>query len=267
MQKSSSVAIVYDHEKNMQLSVQLNRWILKPIGVWPKSDDLSWIGKLVYFLVNVICISLIGFLFVPCATYMVLEVDDTYHILKLLGHLSFCLMAFVKYFSMICRENDIRIGIEQIENDWMTTRHYDDRIIMIKNAKFGRRLVIISSIFMYGGAVFYYFALPLKNKITEDDGNLTYRPLVYPVARVIVDVRYSPVSEIFFWIQCLSGLIAHSITAGACSLAATFAIHAYGRLKVLAQWIEYLVDGREDFCDGIDERLVMIVRQHIQILR
>lgn len=265
--KSSSATAVYDHEENMQLSMQLNRWILKPIGAWPKSTNLSWIEKLGYFLVNVICTGLIGFLFVPSAIYMVLEVDDAYHILKLSGHLSFCLMAIVKYSSMIYRENDIRRGIEQIEDDWMTTRHYDDRVIMIRNAKFSRRLVVISAIFMYGGAVFYYVALPLKSKITEDDGNLTYRPLVYPVARVIVDVRYSPASEIFFWVQCLSGFVTHSITAGACSLAAMFAMHAYGRLKVLAQWIKHLVNGREDFCGSMEKRLAMIVQQHIRILR
>jgi len=120
---------------------------------------------------------------------------------------------------------------------------------------------------MYGGAVFYYLAMPFSNsKVMDSDRNLTYRPLVYPVAKVIVDVRYSPISEIFFWVQCLSGFIAHSITAGACSIAAVFAMHACGRLEVLMQWIEHLVDGREDFHD-LDERLSMIVQQHIRILR
>jgi len=221
-----------------------------------------------YGLVNVICTSLIGFLFVPSAVYIALEINDTYHILKLSGPLSFCLMAVVKYSSLIFREHDIRSGIRHIENDWMNTRHYSDRIIMIRNAKFGRRLVAICAFFMYGGAVFYYLALPFSiGKITEDDGNLTYRLLVYPIAKVIVDTRHSPINEILFWMQCLSGFIAHSITAGACSLAAVFAMHAYGRLEVLIQWIEHLVDGREDFCDNVDKRLSMIVQQHVQILR
>jgi len=268
MQKTNSVANFYDHEEDMQLSVQLNRWILKPIGAWPKSIDLSWIEKFLYLLVNIICTSLIGFLFIPCAAYIVLEVEDTYNILKLSGPLSFCLMAVVKYSSLLFRENDIRKGIKHIENDWINTRHNSDRTIMIRNAKFGRRLVVICAFFMYGGAVFYYVAMPFGNgTVTENDGNLTYRPLVYPVARVIVDARHSPISEIFFWIQCLSGFIAHSITTGACSLAAVFAMHAYGRLEVLMRWINHLVQGREDFCDSVDERLTMIVQQHVRILQ
>ncbi|KAL0117061.1 hypothetical protein PUN28_010129 [Cardiocondyla obscurior] len=266
--ETNPATVADDHERDMQLSVQLNRWILQPIGVWPKLTEISYTERYAYGLVNVMCTSLIGFLFVPSAVYMALEMDNTYHILKLSGPLSFCLMAVVKYSSLIFRENDIRRGIKHIESDWITTRHNGDRVIMIKSAKFGRRLVAICAFFMYGGAVFYYLALPFsKGKITESDGNLTYRPLVYPVARVIVDARHSPISEIFFWIQCLSGFIAHSITAGACSLAAVFAMHAYGRLEVLMQWIEHLVDGREDLCDNVDERLTMIVQQHVRILR
>ncbi|KAL6259108.1 uncharacterized protein LOC105432107 [Pogonomyrmex barbatus] len=269
MQKSSSVAAATIHdEKDMQLSMQLNRWMLKPIGAWPKSDDLSRIEKLIYLLLNTICSGLIVFLFVPAAVFMVFEVDDVYHRVKLFGHLLFCVMAIVKYSAMMCRENDIRRGIQEIEDDWISTRHYDDQIIMIESAKFGRRLIVISGIFMYGGAAFYYFALPLMDgKIIEDDGNLTYWPLVYPVARVIVDVRYSPANDIFFSVQCLSGVVAHCITAGACSLAATFAMHAHGRLRVLAQWIKHLIDGREDLCSSMNKRLAMIVQQHVRILR
>ena len=36
-------------------------------------------------------------------------------------------------------------------------------------------------------------------------------------------------------------------------------MHAYGRLEVLIQWIEHLVNGREDFCDNVIDRLAMNV--------
>lgn len=258
----------HDHEADVRLSVQLNRWLLRPIGVWPKSIEHSWTERCAYALMNVVCTGLIGFIFIPSAVYIVLEVENTYNILKLSGPLSFYVMAIIKYSSLICRENDIRTGIEYIESDWLNTRHYGDRTIMIRNAKFGRRLVLICAFFMYGGAVFYYLALPFSGgTVTDESENLTYRPLVYPVARVIVDARHSPVSEIFFWVQCAAGFIAHSITAGACSLAAVFAMHAYGRMEILMRWIEHLVDGREDFYESVDDRLMMIVQQHMRILR
>ncbi|XP_011158761.2 odorant receptor 82a isoform X2 [Solenopsis invicta] len=266
-EKTIPVAIIYDHKKDVQLSIQLNRWILKPLGAWPKSIKISRAERCAYALVNIICICLIAFLFIPCAIFVALEMDDIYNILKLTGPLNFCLMATVKYSAMIFRENDIRSGIEHITNDWMNTRHYGDHKIMTRSAKFGQRLVKICAFFMYGGATFYYLALPFSlGKITENDGNLTYRPLMYPVASVIVDARRNPINEIFFWMQFFSGFIVHSITTGACSIAAVFAMHAYGRLEVLMQWIEHFVDGREDLYDNVDERLAMIVQQHVRIL-
>ncbi|EFN78628.1 hypothetical protein EAI_17426 [Harpegnathos saltator] len=262
------VSTVHDYKKDMQLSIQLNRWIMKPIGVWPRSIEISWAERSVYMLVNVICISLISFLLIPCAMYITLEVEDTYDMLRLSGPVSFCFMAIIKYSSLICHEDDIRRGIEHIEKDWMNTRHYGDRNIMIRNAKFGRCLVAICAFFMYGGAVFYYLAMPFSHgKITELDSNFTYRPLVYPVAKVLIDARYSPISEIFFWLQCVSGFLTHSVTTIACSLAAVFVMHACGRMKVLTKWIEHLVDGREDFGSDVDERLAMIVQQHVRVLR
>ncbi|XP_011704259.1 PREDICTED: uncharacterized protein LOC105459716, partial [Wasmannia auropunctata] len=43
-------------------------------------------------------------------------------------------------------------------------------------------------------------------------------------------------------------------------------MHAYGRLEILMQWIEHLIDGREDFYDNVDDRLTTIVQQHVRIL-
>lgn len=259
--------IVFNHKKDLQLSVQLIRCMMEVIGAWPKSTAISWIRRYAYALWNVICISLLSFLIIPAVICIILEMDDSYVILQLCGALSFCTLAIVKYLSLIFQEKNIRSGIELIESNWMNTRHYGDRIIMVRNAKFGQRLVMICAFFMYSGAFFFYIALPFSTGKITDDGNLTYRPLRYPVPRVIIDVRQNLVSEIFFWVQCLSGFIAHSITASGCGLAAVFAMHAYGRMEVLEQWIEHLLDGREDLCDNVNERLAMIVEQHIRILR
>ncbi|XP_011684706.1 PREDICTED: uncharacterized protein LOC105448042 [Wasmannia auropunctata] len=266
--KANSVATVYDHEKDLQLSVQLIRWMLEVVGAWPKSNAISWIERYAYAMLHVICVSLISFIVVPAVMSIMLEIDNTYIIIKISGALSFMILAIVKYCSLIFHEKDIRNGIKHIQSDWKNTRYYDDRIIMIKSAKFGRHLVTICACFMYGSAVFFYFAVPYSiGKITENDGNLTYWPIRYPVARKIIDVRYSPANEIFFWVQCLSGFLAHSITATGCSIAAVFAMHVYGRMEILIQWIEHLIDGREGLCDKMNDRLAMIVQQHVRILR
>jgi len=200
--------------------------------------------------------------------YIILEMEDFYNQLKLSSALSFFMMAVMKYCALILRKDDIRRCVEYIEGDWKNVRYTEDRKIMLKNANFGRRLVVICGIFMYGGVLFYYVAMPLtRAKIVEQDGNLTYRRLVFPVPKVIVDARRSPINEIFYFIQLFSGLVAHNITVAVCGLAALLAIHACGQLQVLMSWMNHLVDGREDNNDTMDERLANIIELHVRILK
>ncbi|XP_026668775.1 odorant receptor 85b-like isoform X2 [Ceratina calcarata] len=115
--------------------------------------------------------------------------------------------------------------------------------------------------------VFYYIALPLtRAKIIEEGGNLTYRRLVYPFPRVLLDVRHSPANEIFYTIQLFSGFVAHNITVAACGLAALLAMHVCGQLQVLMAWLENLVDGREKDDQCLDQRLASVVEQHVRIV-
>ncbi|XP_018343944.1 PREDICTED: odorant receptor 49a-like [Trachymyrmex septentrionalis] len=266
IQNSNPVATVYDHEKYARLSIQQIRWIMKSIGIWPNSFQFSSpIMKYVRVLINVICVGIVTFVFIPCVFYVVLEVEDIYNTLKFIGPLSFCLMTIVKYSTLAFRRRDIRVCIEHIKTDWTKTWYHDDRAIMTRNAVFGRRLIVINGFFAYSGAIFFHIAMPIgMGKITES--NLTYQPLAYPVARVIVDTRYSPINEIFFWTQFVSAVISQTVATATCGLTAVLAVHAYGRLEVLMQWIMHLVDGREDFSNNVDDRLAIIVQEHVRIL-
>ncbi|XP_011058364.1 PREDICTED: odorant receptor 85c-like [Acromyrmex echinatior] len=83
---------------------------------------------------------------------------------------------------------------------------------------------------------------------------------------MIVDTRHSPINEIFFWIQFVSAVISQTVVTATCGLIAVLAVHAYGRLEILMQWILHLVDGREDFSNNVDDRLAIIVQEHVRIL-
>ncbi|RLU16201.1 ObirOr5-L12 [Ooceraea biroi] len=256
-----------DYKDDLQVSVQLNVWTLKPIGTWPKSPDRSWIEAVCCRTLHASCYGLLALILIPCGMYIVLEMKDFYNQLKLASALSFFMMSVMKYCALIVHQADIRKCVEYIEGDWRNVRYTEDRNIMLKNANFGRRLVVICGFFMCGGILFYYVALPLtRAKITDEDGNMTYRRLVYPVPKVIVDTRRSPVNEIFYFIQLLSGFVAHNITVAACGLAALLAMHACGQLQVLISWMNHLVDGREEVNDTVDERLASMIQLHVRIL-
>ncbi|XP_076640672.1 uncharacterized protein LOC143352229 [Halictus rubicundus] len=263
---SNSLTRDSDYKKDVDLSIEWNRWILKPMGVWPCSRHVSKLEVFFNRLINAVCYSLISFLFAPCYLYLTLEVEEFYDKLVLYGPLVFCVMAYVKYYSLMVHANDIRECIKCIERDWRNVSHAEDREIMVANANFGRRLVKICSFFMFSGFVFYYIAVPMNvGKIMVEGGNRTFIPLVFPVSKLIVDTQHNPTNQIFFSIQFFGGMLIHAIAAGACCLAASFAVHACGQMQVLMCWMTHLVDGRVDMSNTTNGRIAMIVRQHVRI--
>ncbi|XP_076176584.1 odorant receptor 4-like [Ptiloglossa arizonensis] len=273
MQNSSSPiskfqSFEHEFEGNVDLSIKWNRWLLKPFGIWPYSSHISLLNKCFNWILNAICYALISFLFVPCGLYVILEVEDVYNKIKLCGPLSFCLMAYLKYYSIISHGDDIRECIQRIEWDWRNVKHLEDRNIMVENANFGKRLVKICAFFMYSGAVFYYIGIPIKlGKVEAEEDNITFIPIVMPFPRQIIDTRISPANEILFLIQILGGILVHGISAGACSLLAVFAVHTCGQMKVLMCWLRHLKDGRIDMCKTVDGRIASIVSQHVRALK
>lgn len=255
-----------NYKNDLRVSMQLNVWVMKIIGTWPLRH--SWIKTLWHRVIIVICYGMLAFLLIPSGMFIVLEIKNFYNQLKLGSALTFFCMAVLKYCILLLREEDICRCVDYIEGDWRNVRYTEERRIMLENANFGRRLGVICSFFMYGGVLFYFVAVPLtRAKIVEEDGNLTYRRLVFPIPNVIVDTRHSPANEIFYIIQLFGGFIAHNITVAACSLAAFLAMHACGQLQVLMSWLNHLVDGREDVNDTVDERLAMIIELHVRILK
>ncbi|XP_043253372.1 odorant receptor 22c-like [Colletes gigas] len=268
MRISKSQATDREYDKYVNLSIQWNRWLLKPMGVWPRSLFDSATEKYLTWLINAICYGLISFLFIPSTLYTIVDVKDLYNRIKMCGPLSFCVMAYLKYYSLVAHANDIQDCVQRIEWDWRNIEHFEDRSIMVANANFGRQLVKGCTIFMYGGFVFYYIVVPVSiGTLTAEDENLTFVPMVFPISRVLVDSRHSPANEILFAIQLLAGGLIHGIAAAACSLIAAFAVHACGQMKVLMCWLGHLIDGREDMCKTVDGRIASIVTQHTRILK
>lgn len=253
----------YEYQKNVNLSIQYNRWLLKPMGLWPNSYTSK---DYPYWLINIVCYCLISFLFIPCTLYLFLEIEDFYGKLKQFGPLIFCMMAFVKYYYLIFHKTDIRECVERIKWDWRNITYAKDREIMIMYANFGRKLVMVCIFFMYSGFAFYYIAIPISVGRVKTD-NLTFVPLVFPFSRFIVDTRYSPTNEIVFSIQLMAGALMHGITSAACSLVATFAVHACGQMQVLMNWLQHLIDGRLDMDERLDGRIADVIRQHVRVLK
>lgn len=265
MEKNQSIIVQDDYERNVNLSIQWNRVLLKCLGTWPNLHE-SRIGKCYSVVISIVCYGLISFMLASSNMFLIVEVKDTYNRIKMIGPLSFFMMTLMKYYLLTFHKDNIRKGIEHIKWDWKNVKHQEDKKIMIEYANYGKKLALISTFFVYSAFVFYYFVVPISvGKIK--DGNLTFIPLPFPSSKLIADVRQSPANEILFSIQVLSGFIIHAITAAAVNIAAMFAVHACGQMKMLMNWLECLVDGRSDMNKIVDKRIAKIVVQHDRILK
>nr|XP_003700933.2 PREDICTED: odorant receptor Or2-like [Megachile rotundata] len=254
-------------------SIQMNRWFLKPIGVWPLSLSVTTFGKLNSIILALISSFLIGFLLVPCALCTLLDkTGDLDTKIKMIGPLSFCVMAAIKYYILVSRGGKISECIESMRSDWARTRavkYEEDREIIIDSARVGRSFAIFCAGFMYSGGFFYTTVMPLCSKRTEIIDNETVRSQAFPIYRGLLDPRTTPSFEIVQFMQCLAGFVIYSVTVGSCSLAAVFVMHACGQFRILVMKLQRLVDGAagKSSFKTYEDRLGDIVQHHLQILR
>ncbi|XP_015179324.1 PREDICTED: odorant receptor 22c-like [Polistes dominula] len=254
-----------NYKKDLNYSIELNRLLLKQIGVWPAPINVSWMEIILYRIINIICTSLIGFLLISASLYILVDEKNIEMKLKTIGPISFCLMVLAKYWLFVIREKNINRCVNHMETDWKNVKRESDRQIMIESALFGRRIVIVSAAFTYSGVFFYQVVLPLTSaKVVI--GNYTFKPLAYPMSKIFVDARQSPANELMIPLECLCGFVMNAVTVGACSLAAVFALHACGQLKIMMSCLDNLVDGRPDENDTINDRLTDIIQQHVRVL-
>ncbi|XP_035737176.1 uncharacterized protein LOC118448251 [Vespa mandarinia] len=254
-----------NHQKDINYNIELNRWLLKATGTWPRNKNTSLLDILLSRFLNVLHTSLISFLLIGTVLYILLDVQDIQAKLNKIGPITFTTATLIKYWLLIFHESEIKHCLDHIEIDWKGVRRQEDRRIMLENAHIGRRIVGISASFGFGALFLYRVIVPL-NSPKMVIGNLTFRPLAYPVSKVIIDTRQSPANELILLIQCICGFIMSAITVGSCSLVAICSLHACGQLKILMHWLNHLVNGHSDENDTIDDRLREIVKKHVRVL-
>ncbi|XP_032669717.1 odorant receptor 24a-like isoform X1 [Odontomachus brunneus] len=246
-------------------SLQLNRWFLKPIGIWPSSTSKE---KMLSRGIQFTCYSLITFVVVPSVLYIFFEDEDVDIRVKAIGPVSHWFMGAMNYLSLLLRGDEIRRCIEHMELDWQLVNRVEDREVMLRNAKFGRFIAGFCAVFMHCG-VFSYSMIKSMSLLVIVIGNQTIMipRLPCPFYSNFLDTTVTLTNQIVLMIQFLSGFIVNSITVGACSLAAVFAMHACGQFSVLFLWLNELVgDDTEDKDKLVKYKLANIVQHHLRVL-
>ncbi|XP_071862821.1 odorant receptor 4-like [Bombus fervidus] len=259
------VTIGANTKNNSDYGLQLNRWFLKPIGVWPSSPSTTRFEKIVSITLNVICYSSIILTTIPCLVRMFLEDESIYLKLKSLGPVSHWIVSGANYTTLLLRSKDIRQCMEHMEADWQTLTREKDQWVMLKNAKFGRYVAASCAIFMQSGIMCFIFVTAMDT-VEIEIGNETRILHVLPCAvyKKLINADESPTNEIVLFMQAWCTFIANSSTVGIFSLAAVLAAHACGQLNVVMVWITEFVNEPKK-TDG-PKGIGVIVERHLRTL-
>ncbi|XP_029660314.1 odorant receptor 22c-like [Formica exsecta] len=253
------------YQDDIMFITQLTRNILSTLGVWPSfSRKRTIIERINKFLLICISYALLYSILIPGFLFWILE-KRTHVKIQTLPLLIFGFMAISKYVNLIFREGQLKRCLKHIEEDWRNVTSMSARNTMIESAKTGRRLVAICAAFMYSSGLSFRLILPFVRGKIINAQNITIKPLPCPGYYVFFNSQVSPVYEIIFAIQCLSGLVTFSITTGVCGLVAVFVMHACGQLKILIELMRNLVENQWQEKQEVDKKLAAVVEHQIRI--
>ncbi|XP_071558252.1 odorant receptor 10-like [Temnothorax nylanderi] len=267
---SVSVSTYLVEYKYNEYSIQIIRWILKAINVWPRPTDISIVEKIRSDFAIFVCYFLIISIMIPTGLSILIDSqqsnDDK---LLSVGPFTFWLIAMMNYSCLLMHVDDIHDCVEHVKADWRIIRRFEDRRVMLKSAKIGRFIAGFCAVFMHSG-VFSYNIVQGLSKVILHVGNSTVavRALPYPFYIKILNAHVSPTYELVFFVQCLSSFVVNCVTVATCGLAAVLVMHACGQMKIMISWLENFMDDKNEEKTSISmrQRFAIIVNHHLRIL-
>jgi len=264
---SRKIAQNKHYQNDILYITQPTRNILLTLGAWPSLKNTKSIYMNVHNLL-LICINCILFSceFIPAILYWLIEATTRVR-LQTIPFLLYDFMSVCQYSIFIFRYSELRQCLKYVDEDWQNVLSVNARNIMLKFAKTGKRLIMICGIFMYSDAFTYRTILPLSQKRIVNEQNITIRLFACPVYLFSIDVQVSPVYEIIFLTQWLTGFVSVAIVTSACGLTAIFVVHICGQLEIFIVLMNSLVQKPFQEEHEVNKKLAEIVEHHIRVRR
>ncbi|XP_025075371.1 uncharacterized protein LOC105432587 [Pogonomyrmex barbatus] len=255
------------HVLDFRYAVQISVCLLKPIGAWPLASDETSRLKIVLHKASMVIVTfLLVFMIVPWIILIVKEKWGVFLILRTMCPLIFITTVFARYVLLLWHQDRLKVCIDRMADDWRFAIIAEDRDVMLANARLGRTFGMVSVVFMFSSGALYY-ALPLTMPKMINEDNVTVRSHPSPCEFLVFDAKVSPVYEIVYFLQLLSGYTAYSTFSGICSLIANFVTHVCGQYDMLISIFEETVDGGKHNSGSIKDRIAIAINRHLRLLR
>lgn len=110
--------------------------------------------------------------------------------LKLVGPQFLSLLTLFKFIALIVKRQKLADLFHEIAEDWRSETCEAYRKVMLKNARTGRNLILVSVILVYGGGMPYVTLLPIARGVYVVN-NVTHRHLAFPAYYVFFNPHVS----------------------------------------------------------------------------
>ncbi|XP_015589026.1 putative odorant receptor 85d isoform X2 [Cephus cinctus] len=255
-----------DYQSNVEYAIKLNRWLLKPIGIWPIRSS-SKLSNIISFIYSGLCCFIMIFMVVPTCIEIFTGEQSLKSKLEIFGPTNFCAMAIIKYCVFAFRSRKLKVCIDFIIADWREVSNKEERVIMFRNVYIARSLTGVCVTFMFAGGIFYNILLPLLTSNSLSSGNVTIRMLPYRGNYILFDAYVGPFYHMVYLMHCLCAIIMYSVTTVVCSLATKFVMHTCGQCQIVISLLKNLIDGNQNCSRTLDDRLAVVVVRHLRVLR
>ncbi|XP_036140555.1 uncharacterized protein LOC105838769 [Monomorium pharaonis] len=247
--------------RDFMWTIELNRFGLKLVGLWPKTDgairdDTSDLRMVIIFIIiTFICgIPLVSSL-IRVRHDMILVIDNLQTTLPII-------VVSLKLVIMRWKRTALLHIIKMMEEDWLALKLNAERNVMLKRARTARMIVICGYVMMILAFImviaFPLFGIPFR-RLT----NLTDRNKPLPLQTYyFYDTDKSPQFEITFIIQALTIFLSAIIYTSVDAFLGLAILHICGQLENFRRRLVNLV-----LCKDFNSTLRNNVVTHLRLIR
>lgn len=253
-----------NYKRDIENIFAINRFFSRMVGMWPLTHKNSRLLELMESCVLVIaCYVVLLSEIIPAVLYMILKATNIRAKMRIVGSTIFSIMGTFKYSFMLLYKSQMRNCLILIDEDWRNVVNPNDRISMLNKARFAKRLIAFTAAIVYTSGLAFRMVVPLSVGKIVTPQNITIRPLPTQAYLVVLDVQRSPVYEITYFFQCLSGLCKYTIVIATFGFMALCVMHFSAQSDVLITLMNDFVN--ENRSENLDKKLSAVVRHHIKI--
>ncbi|XP_011058394.1 PREDICTED: uncharacterized protein LOC105148386 [Acromyrmex echinatior] len=252
------------YERDIENAFAMNRFFFRLLGIWPFTHANSFLLELME--TNALTLTCFTFLFcelIPTMLYVFMVLTDFRLRVKVMASGLYTLIEIIKYSCTLLYKNEVRNCLKFVEEDWRNVINPNDRVSMIDRVRTSKRLIMMCAIFMYFSGMGFRIIIPLSTGKIITSENITIRPLPHVAYLIIFDVQSSPVYEIVYFIQFLSGLIKYTITVTTFGFMTLCAMHFCAQSDILVTLMNDFVN--ENQPEDLNKRLAIVVERQIRI--